>query len=267
MQPCHHFGFCIENVTQYPAVYKSTRLATGRLSTVREHLYSKCAPRRRTYNSQQQQSRSTYSLQSQLNTPTFRDYLSSALADTGVCGPQTACAVADAAIARSCETDDRCCGVTSNGYIPACFSTHTGVKCSHCHVESIMCTRYRSCSHVGLDQNDSNSTSGSIVNICERCRRLLRERNDSHSYLAPNAQWNHLNSRTFVVYDHPWEATEEYAQVHKEESTAYPKCSSTSANSPHLFSPTSLVILRYPSALIHRRELESFKVLTNCIVE
>lgn len=59
------------------------------------------------------------------------------------------------------------------------FCTH-GVECSQCHIREIRGTRYRC---------DS-------LNLCEKCRRELDDG----------------ECKKFTVYDHPWEATEDYEE-------------------------------------------------------
>lgn len=223
---------------QHPQIQASHPLPTQR-NLDSEISNSKSPPKKSNRLHTLQQQHSQILSQFLQNSLTVRDTLSSAVTDAGVYEPQTARAVADGAIARSRESDDSCCGLTSNDYTPACFSTHTGVRCSHCHVEPIMGTRYRSCSHVSVDQNNTNPSSSSIVNLCERCRRLLRERDDSHSYTCSTEQDCCASARTFVVFDHPWEATEEYAQLLDPESPMH-------RNTPSMAAP-NIDLLKAPS--------------------
>lgn len=65
------------------------------------------------------------------------------------------------------------------------FCVHNGVSCSGCHCTPITGARYR-------------CTQCRTLNLCEACRRSGAYDSDGHS---------------FVVFDHPWEASDEYAGV------------------------------------------------------
>lgn len=150
--------------------------------------------------------------------------------------------VADAAMSRvdECASDEISrweAMTTAAAEIRAldCFCTHSDVSCSHCHIKPITGTRYRSCGSLGNVQlqqipqqqqhhqpnantgvagvNSSTSSSALLAvvpssqmalpggfDLCERCRRGLADQcldDDFH----------------FVMYDHPWEASEEYASI------------------------------------------------------
>lgn len=182
----------------------------------------------------------------------FRETLISAAVEAGIREPSSACSIADAAIARRFESDDSYCINAANDFTPPCFSEHIGVRCSHCFVEPIIGTRYRSCGH--LNKRVGSNTDGTsdatqtavlssrngdpIVNLCERCRRLLRERDEGANYTTESdeSSWSHSDS--FVVYDYPWEASEEYAHACDPEYTGSENSvSRTTANVDALQTP------------------------------
>lgn len=67
------------------------------------------------------------------------------------------------------------------------FCTHRGVQCLSCSTNPICGTRY-------LSSEDSGS-------LCEPCRRASR------------LSMGHNHSSSYMVYDHPWESSQEYEHV------------------------------------------------------
>lgn len=106
---------------------------------------------------------------------------------------ETARQVSEAACGRLNEASgeevslwETSCRIDAESRALACFCTHAGIACSKCQVKSIQGPRYRC------------TTSRSTMNLCERCRRSVGG--------------DAADGRLFMVFDHPWEASEEYME-------------------------------------------------------
>lgn len=111
--------------------------------------------------------------------------------------------VADAAVSRMSEStcdelnrwDVRTTAAAETRAVD-CFCTHVDVRCSQCHVMPIRGPRYSTCT----SPSPQKTNAANVINLCERCRRVT-------------ADASVHDDCDFVIFDHPWEASDEYTAI------------------------------------------------------